>query len=160
LEKPDVIVAFGFGKEEKTNFHIGEHARYLALKYGVPLFTQQDVAKSLKEVYPPKVIIAEENGQYLSTLGIVRAVKTMSSIYGWKHVAVVAAPCHERRCIRDLRKMGFSIVRDDGYLRNAYGWPFWYNKDDPQVWVHNPLIWWIREIVLRMMPWGLYSKIA
>lgn len=158
MKKPDVVVAFAFSKEGKANWDIGCHAEYVAKKHEIPLFTQKDVSKHLK---PSSVVIfnAEEKEKYLSTLGIVNAFKKMAETKNWRTVFVVAAPCHIERCCRDLKRVGFHIVTSD-YFKVAYIFSFWYNSKDSQIWVRNPIIWWFREIILRLMPWKLYSKIA
>ena len=163
---PDVIVAFGFTKEGEGNRHLASYAAYLSKQFSVPIFTQKDVARCFAnsdyhlERTGQSVLVAEEWDTYLSTLGIATALKREAGSRNWRRVAVVAAPCHEWRCIRDLRKMGFKVIKTDDYLRRAYWFHFWYNRKDPQLWVHGPLIWWLREIPLRLLPWNLYSRLT
>ncbi len=158
MKKPDVIVVFAFTKDGKANSHIALTGKNRATQYNVPIFTQKDVGRYLHDS-KCDVFSVDEEEKYLSTLGIVKALKESAEKHGWKKVGLVAAPCHEWRCSRDLRKMGFIVYTDD-YLRSAYRSKFWFNPNDPQIWVHNPLIWWMREIVLRLIPWNIYFKFA
>ncbi|MBI5401494.1 hypothetical protein HZB05_01550 [Candidatus Wolfebacteria bacterium] len=156
MKKPDVVVAFAFSKEGNANKDLAIYARYIATEYGVPIFTQTDISKHL----PPTVTVftAEEGEKYLSTLGVSISFAEVAKKKNWRKPFIIAAPCHSWRCQRDLKKIGFQVVSDD-YLR-AYYFKFWYAPKDRQIWVHNPCIWWFREIILRLMPWKLYSKIA
>ena len=159
MEKPDAIVAFGFTKEGEANEHIAIEAKGYSHRWGVPIFTQNDVARYLSDVKQP-VLIAEENERYLSTLGIVLAFKKVAQQHRWKRVFVIAVPPHVWRCSRDLRKMGFDVLDDRSYFKDAYRSSFWYNRKDPQLWVRGRIRWWSREIVLRLLPWNIYSKLT
>ncbi len=152
----EIIVAFAFSKEGTCNGFIASHAVDLARKFDVPVFTQEDIKKRMSEFSPVATIVAAEEG-YLSTLGIVSQLKAAAKAPGWHRVAVVAAPCHYWRCVRDLQKMGFKVVDVGNLKRRAIPW---WNPFDPQVWVHNPFIWWVREIPVRLLPWWLYSRIT
>lgn len=161
VSKPDVIVAFGFSKKGMSNFRIAHHAQDLSDKYNVPIFTQSDVSDELYiDSSKPLAYDAEETDGYLSTLGIVRSLKRKASDKKWKRVMVVAAPCHEWRCVRDLRKTGFEILEDESDYKRKYRRFHWFHEKDPQVWVRNPVIWWLREIPLRVLPWSLYSRLT
>lgn len=156
MNKPDVILAFGFSREGEANQHIAISAKVCLRKYEIPIFTQNDVAQHLSDVRP--IIVVEEGKRYLSTLGIVLAFITLAQKRGWKRVFVVAAPPHIWRCVRDLQKMGFEVFDDRFYFQTAYQKSFWYNRKDSQPWVRGPLRWWLREIILRVLPWKVYFK--
>lgn len=161
MKKPDVIVAFGFTKEGEANQHIAIEAKGYSNRYKIPIFTQKDVAQylSLSDVKQP-VLVAEESEKYLSTLGIVLAFGALAQWYKWRRVFVIAVPSHQWRCSRDLRKMGFEVMDDRRYFKDSYQSSFWYNPNDPQLWVRSSLRWWLREIPLRLMPWKIYSKLT
>ncbi len=153
-----MIVAFGFSKDGKANPAIAGKAEYLSKYFGdVPIFTQGDVARYFYSKALP-VTVADESERYLSTLGIINSLRAIAEKQGWKTALVLAAPCHEWRCARDLRKSGFKVSTGD-YLR-SYPKAHWYHREDSQLWVRNPRIWWAREVVLRLLPWGLYARIA
>lgn len=72
---------------------------------------------------------------------------------------LVVAPPHEARAIRDFQKTGFA-VEIDSELAKKYPPDFWFDKNSTQRWTRHPLLWWSREIILRVLPWVLYKKIA
>jgi len=158
LKKPDVIVAFAFSRNGTANKKIASYSDYKSDEYGIPIFTQKDVSKHLEKTSVPVFLAEEKDGKYLSTLSIAKSLEKMAIERKWQTVLVIAAPCHIWRCCRDLKKLGFQVISDD-YLR-TYHFKFWYAPKDPQIWIHNPIIWWFRETILRLMPWKLYSKLA
>ncbi len=157
-----VVVAFAFSKTGQSNLTIAKRATALAKAWKAPIFTQNDVALHIDPKAEGVVLFtAKQTAGYLSTFGIVRDLKGLSKIAGWTRAIVVAAPSHDGRCIRDLEMMGFDVIQDrDFHLRRHTLKGHWYNPRDPQLWVRNPLIWWMREAILRLMPWGIYRRIA
>lgn len=119
----------------------------------IPIFTQNDVVKyyNKEDKKSVTIFIAEEQeDSYLSTLKIVKQFKNEAIKQNWKNVLVVAHSNHVCRCVRDLKKHGFVIT--------AKKCPsIYWNKNDSQVWVRNPLFWWTREIILRILPFHLYE---
>lgn len=152
-----VVVAFAFSKNGLSNLSIAKRATELARSWEAPIFTQKDVARYIPQ--KSSLFTASEDNGYLSTFGIVRQLTDLAKKAGWTRVIVVAAPSHEGRCIRDIKKMGFGVMHDY-VLRLLYPKSHWYHRQDRQFWVRNPLIWWAREIVLRILPWSTYRRIA
>lgn len=162
-EKPDVVVAFAFGaflaKDifQSPNYWMAEQAKTLALRYEIPIVTQGDVALFLEDDKKIKVFNAQKDiKKYISSLKIAEEAKKMAVEHGWKKVAVIATPQHHRRCMRDLKKVGFSC-RYFWNMTPAWGW---YSSKSTQRWTRSPWLWWPREILLRLIPWWLYKKIT
>ncbi len=162
-EKPDVVVAFAFGaflaKDifHSPNYWMAEQAKALALRYGIPIVTQWDIALFLEDDKKIKVFNAQKNPEKsISTLEIAQTAAKLAREHGWKKAIVIATPQHHRRCMRDLKKVGFSC-RYFWNMTPAWGW---YSSKSTQFWTRSPWLWWLREIPLRLIPWRLYKKIA
>ncbi len=165
--KPDVIVAFAFGKFDDNdkptcpNRIIADFAEYLAAKNMVPIVTQTDVPiiHSVMGIYfvdLGRLLTIGAKEIYLSTLSIAEKTKELAKEKGWKTVSVVAAAPHKWRCERDLRKMGFVILEEMYFNR----YRFWFSRKSKQWWTRGPIRWWFYEILVRLLPWWLYKKIA
>ena len=160
IEKPDLIVAFGFSKHGGANETIATIASYNSIVCSVPVFTQLDIAHEMTRpgmAWP--VACAYEGNGYLSTLGFCKQVKDFSDHRNLTTVQVVAAPMHRWRCVRDLKRVGLRVIEPPDKVvispENE-----WYYSRDPQVWVRNGFFWWMRESCIRILPWFLYSRIA
>jgi len=165
-----MILAFAFGAPEniKPNRLIAHRVNYLSLpdKWGVDIFTQKDVPLDQMNPIFAENVTAKKG--YFSTLNVVQAFVNwiiVSSIRGeeWSECIIVAAPQHQWRCCRDLKKvskergltMKMKIIIDDELeFKNMY------DKYSHQWWTRSWWQWWLREIPLRLLPWWLYKKIA
>lgn len=162
MEKPDIILAFGFGTEGEPNRYIALYAKDCSRRYGVKVFTEEYVMPYLKDISGMGVVFfAEREGRHLSTFRIIDSFKNSAYVRRnhCKRVLLIAAPCHRGRCIRDLRKFGFEVIEDQSVMK-SFRTMNWYNRDDPMFWVWNSFFWWWREIILRLLPWKIYSRIA
>ena len=164
----DVVIVFAYGKGEKMNATLGAWANNIVDAFGSPIgtnvYTQFDMAPFLKTI--EGVSFAYEGSKYLSTYGIVKQFSEAVKGHGYYKVAVIAAPQHMKRCLRDLYAEGFKCYVDSN---NKFFLPkgvslddesFWYNQDDPQKYVRSPKNWWKRERILRMLPFVLYKILA
>jgi len=161
--KPDVLITFAFTENGLANYTLAEKSIEFARFNNLPMFTQEDISKkiectSVKILNNHDQLYIRESDSYLSTLGLIHGLKKVAEERNWNNVVVAAAPVHCWRCVRDLRKMGFHVLGclNVGIRTNKY----WFNDNDPQIWVRNSLFWYIRESILRLLPWRVYSKIA
>ncbi len=160
--KPDVIVAFAFGvfkeqdQHEFPNWHIARQAEYFAKKFSIPIVTQKDVPVNTTRI---EVLFVEKE-KCLSTLDVAKKVAELAEKRDWHRARVIAAPPHEWRCRRDLRRLGFKEVEGDDYFRFFYSSKVWFSKKSIQPWTRSLIRWWLREIPLRLIPWWLYKKIT
>lgn len=168
-----VILAFAFGNPHwlKSNKVIAKRAVNLARIFNADIFTQKDilidkgVARHYCIMYAENKAIRQEDDyqEYLSTFDIIERFARCAKKEKWEKVWVVAAPQHIGRCLRDLEKtlkkenLKIEILIDsvDDYDKNT-----WYSEESTQWRTRSPLLWWLREIPLRIMPWRLYKKIA
>lgn len=163
-----IILVFAFGSYEniRPNRLIADRATYLSLPGCADIFTQKDVP--LDRINP---IFAENitaKKDYLSTLDVIKTFVnwiTVSSIRGEGggiSVYVVAAPQHQWRCCRDLKK----VLKEHGLTMKMFididdkPEEDMYDKYSSQWWTRSWWQWWLHEIPLRLMPWWLYKKIA
>lgn len=162
--EPDVLITFAFTIDGLANYTLAEESIKFARFNNLPVFTQKDISKKI-ECNSVKILnnynqilYIKESDSYLSTLGLILSFKKVANGMNWKNVIVAAAPVHCWRCVRDLRKAGFNVLGclNVGARTNRY----WFNSDDPQIWVRNSLFWYIREFILRVLPWNMYTKIA
>jgi hypothetical protein len=157
-------MTFGFTQKGKANIYLAWTSLALARGYQIPIFTQKDVAVHLRDRDDNvNVFVADQENEHISTLALVKIFEREAKFYKWKNILLVAAPPHIRRCRRDLEKFGFNVLTIENYIdleeKNQKKIK-WYNKTDPQFWARNPIIWWSREIILRIMPYWLYRKLA
>ncbi len=112
-------------------------------------------------IKPAELIIISQE-KYISSLDIIKRFLKIARAAGWKRVLIVAAPQHLARCVKDFCKesKGYDIEDIIPYEHEASDKEAWYDKQDPQMWVRNPLIWQIRDTILSLLPWWLYKKIA
>lgn len=186
-KKPDfdVIFAFAFGSPSDliSNTNIADRViearecNYLGIKLKpLPVVTQMDIAQARPLfIERPKILHEREKFfiiddeyryggfEYPSTLKLVKAFRNLNKnrCENWKKVLVIAAPMHIKRCVRDLRKMGFDAYEDE-YLKEKYDLPsvWWYHHNSTQWWTRSALLWWPREIFLRLLPWKIYEWIS
>ena len=105
-----VILAFAFGAPEniRPNRLIAHRTTYLSLPGGADIFTQKDVP--LDQMSPIFAENATAKKGYLSTLNIVQSFVNWIIVLSargekeWNECIIVAAPQHQWRCRRDLKK--------------------------------------------------------
>ena len=163
-----VILAFSFGapKNIRPNRLIAHRATYLSLSGNTDIFTQKDIP--LDQMNPIFAENVSAKKDYFSTLDVVQSFVNwiiISSIRGekeiWKECIMVAAPQHQWRCCRDLKKtlkehgLTMEIFVDDGLEFEDM-----YDKYSHQSWTRSKWKWWLREIPLRLLPWWLYKKMC
>ncbi len=164
----DVVILFAYGKGEKMNAILGGWANNIVDTFGSPnrrrinLYTQLDMTPFVETI---QISFAHEGKKYLSTYGIVKQFSEAVKDRGYHRVAVIAAPQHIKRCVRDLYAEGFSCYVDTGKFFLPKGASledesFWYNPDDPQDQVRSHKNWWRRERILRILPFVLYKILA
>lgn len=153
MVNPDVVVLFPFGENDDL-------LEYAAVKFSDPhitsIFTTSNFATFFRPITAPSsLFIAEEKeGKYLSTLGFAFQFAELREKKGWKNIVVVAAPPHLKRALRDIRKavgknQSLSIIGVKPAVKCS-----WFKSRS------KALKWWLREIILRIMPFRLYQKVA
>ena len=94
----------------------------------------------------------------------VRKVVDEAKKTGVKKVMLVAAPPHAWRVKRDIRKLGkmegveLEIVYDDFLLK--FPQDTWFSRESTQRWTSSVWMWWPYEILVRMIPFKLYLRLA
>ena len=142
--KPDVVLIFAFGsKGTAPNARLSHKAKVFG-KIGVPVFTQWDLP-----VGNGTVFYAEDVLRFLedwrsewgfSTLYIIRAFAYVVCRRGWKRVLILAAPQHERRCLRDAQK--YLLLSNSGVDISSYHWALpwrWYDPSSAQRFTRGPI---------------------
>ncbi len=145
------VVAFGFGEPSDLvpNHQIALYARqYGGVYWASVIFTDRDV-----EPHARKGRIAVE------TIDATRVPTTyrlaVAAVEGFKKhkldaLLVVAAPCHMRRCLRDLRW----AADDIGVTIKLMPLPIEYFRYDSAAttwFTRSPWVWWPMEIGLRVV---------
>ena len=148
-----VILALAFGVGQQINHPLKMKVEQLANIKNLPVYTQQDLAVSLKLNSGIVLFIACQAGDYLSSLAIIEQFAQAAKVRGWKAVKLVAASQHLWRCARDLKKVLPEIYIDKIPVEVDY-------LPDIQPWVTSPLRWWMRELIIRLLPWRLYKKMC
>ncbi len=163
--KPDVVLVFAFGSQGTAPNAGLSHKAEVFGKMGIPVFSQWDVPVDNGTVFFAEDILRMkgewQKGRRIATLDVVRAFEYIAWDKGWRRVLILAAPQHLKRCLRDARKrlLHPQITRVEGYHWRTLE-RFWYDPLSAQWYTRGPLRWWLREMFLRLLPWGLYVRLA
>jgi len=95
---------------------------------------------------------------------LARGVVQLSVQNGYNEIWIVAAKPHLWRCIRDLneaiREYNTNIkikICEEIYKYSANEW---FCKDSKQTRTRSQFNWWIREVIIKLIPFSIYKKIA
>ncbi|HRT11022.1 MAG TPA: hypothetical protein P5194_00570 [Patescibacteria group bacterium] len=143
-------MAFGTGKA--INQPIKKQVEEMVALKGYDVFTQPDLAEIL-ELKAGHLFLANQYGNHMSTLALIKQFVFMAKVYDWKSVRLIAARQHIWRCARDLRHLAPEMHVQLYPVTVEYG-------PDTQLWVRSSIGWWAREIVIRLLPWPIYKKIC
>lgn len=153
------VVAFGFGSRlTKSNGLIAEAAAEKAIELRAPVFTQTDVQI---EIGIETKYFKQQPNRPPSTLQFVKAVVEWAIAENIGVICVVAAPPHRWRCVRDLRKIirkssakiGVRVSKRTGNHKIAE----WFCSNSEQLRTQFRILWWPRELILRIMPFWFYD---
>ena len=147
-----VVLAMAFGTGKAINQPIKKQVEEMVALKGYDVFTQLDLAEIL-ELKAGHLFLANQYGDHISTLALIKQFVFMAKVYDWKSVRLVAARQHIWRCARDLRHLAPEMHVQLYPVTVEYG-------PDTQLWVRSSVGWWAREIVIRSMPWPIYKKIC
>lgn len=82
--------------------------------------------------------------------------------HGWDEVYVFSEPCYLRRCVRDLKK----ILKMRGVkckitpMIHDLDDRFWFDPASTQWWTRSRWLFLLREIPIRLLPFGLYRSFS
>ena len=159
------VFAFAFGVDcvIMSNVAIAKRAAHAAEYFDAMVFTQLDVHLMGVSVEYFKPVVP---GVYLSTLDLSRWMAKRAKEERLTEIRIVAAQPHVWRCLRDvraaLRAERLNILvsvyefSDDSYQHSD----IWFCPESEQWYTRTPLAWWCREIILRCLPFGLYSWVT
>lgn len=147
-----VILALAFGVGQTINYPLKRQVERLANK-GYPVYTQHDLGVILELKLGVSLLMAHQPGDHISSLAIIEQFAQAAKVNNWKVVKLVAARQHLWRCARDLEKILPEVDIDKIPVEVDY-------LPDIQSWVTSPLRWWMRELIIRLLPWRLYKKMC
>ena len=147
-----VVLAMAFGTGKAINQPIKKQVEEMVALKGYDVFTQPDLAEIL-ELKAGHLFLANQYGNHMSTLALIKQFVFMAKVYDWKSVRLIAARQHIWRCARDLRHLAPEMHVQLYPVTVEYG-------PDTQLWVRSSIGWWAREIVIRLLPWPIYKKIC
>jgi len=147
-----VVLATAFGTGRYNNWPIKLAVEEMVNRKGYDVFTQPDLG-ALLELKAGHLFLANQYGNHISTLALIKQFVFMAKVYDWKSVRLVAAKQHIWRCARDLRHLAPEIHVQLYPVTVEYG-------PDTQLWVRSSFLWWARETVIRLLPWPIYKKIG
>lgn len=148
-----VILAMAFGVGQQINYPLKREVEQLANLKGYPVYTQHDLGVILDLRPGVTLMMAHQPGEHISSLAIIEQFAQAAKVNGWKAVKLVAARQHLWRCARDLREALPEVYVDKIPVETAY-------LPDIQPWVTSPLRWWMRELIIRLLPWPLYRRLC
>ena len=160
-EEIKILVVFSFGsKETEGNKELVNAIRWFTGGDSRwKIITQKDIPLSEGDVFRVFVEDFKRSCGWHSTLWVANAAIEICDHYHWPKVAhVLAAPMHIKRCVRDLKRIGFEKVKPFSFF-DGRGIR-WYDKKSSLPWTRSWLRWWHRELKLRLLPWFLYKKLT
>lgn len=162
-----VALAFGMPPSVMSNVAIRETAQAAALALDAPIFTQYDCGITTDDSPVGVRHITETPGKPPPTLRICRAAAQWATALCLDEVHVIGAPPHLWRCMRDMKESLGEIgsgIRTYSWaepeLRDSHPPGFWFCAEGTQWYTNRRLNWAIRDIILKCMPWRMYSLIA
>lgn len=156
MKKYDVVAVFAFGlpPELESNKLLIKRAAYLGSIYNILVIAEGALPES--ETYQDNIFYLTPEENY-TTLRFVKFFVNLANKNGWKNVLVVAAPCHSKRCCRDLERFGFSTTYDKHFFFCGVSL---FNRKSFQWFTRSRFLYFLREIPLRLLPWPIYNFIA
>jgi hypothetical protein len=162
-----VALAFGMPSSIASNIALKDAANAAAWTLNAPIFTQHDCGIAPDDSPIHVEYVTETIGSPPPTLRICRAAALWAEEYRLEELHVVAAPPHLWRCLRDMRmalterRMDIPVYGfADEALRDAYAPTLWFSAHGTQWYTNRAWRWRLRDFILKMTPWWLYSLIA
>lgn len=165
LDKRTGIVTFAFGRpaEVRSNKRLAEITSAEAVRYKLPVLTQEDIA--IRKDLDIKVKkVPESNEGPPSTIKIAWEAVKWAESKELERLLVVAAKPHLPRCLRDLQ----AIIKEEGQSIKVKVHPeikasqekVWFFPESSQPHTRSIQRWRFRELILMSMPFSLYKKIT
>ncbi len=155
-----VAQAFGVPSSLLSNRLISEIASRKARELCAPVYTQVDV------MVEPKIEVEftkEQPGYPPPTLRIARGAVQWAMRRGITNLLIVAAKPHMWRCVRDLtyavREAGAQIKVNACEEVRLYS-NEWFCVESGQKRTRTKWEWWSRELIIMLMPFFIYKRIA
>lgn len=130
----------------------------------VNIFTHCDLGDLLPPIVRMRMqMTREEEGKPSTTLRMAREAVAFARKYRMTEIRVVAAKPHMWRCLRDIAKameeakINLPIIREDF---ERMSWFAWFHKSSTQPRTRSPWAWLQRDVLLWLMPWKMYKRIA
>jgi len=160
LDETPVVIVFSFGsKETKGNESLAFAGASEANDAGRAIvITQKDIPK-IEGVFFWYCEDYKLERDWHSTLWVATSAREICECCKFSKkvkVIVVAAPMHLKRCVRDLKKSGFEVMKMVSPKLESS----WYEKSSLLPWTRSWWRWWSREIILRLLPWGVYKRLT
>lgn len=161
-----LVVAFAFATPPQAWVNQVLRRKVFTLKqeFKERMFTysQPDLAIGLKQV-PQLRVIEEKEGQPSPTLRIVHEALAWAKEIDATEIRIVAAAPHVWRCKRDLKK----VLKEKGAVLPVtvehvpeVGWFGWFHHSSTQKRTRSAFAWYQRDILLWLMPWAIYKRVA
>lgn len=165
------VVAFGFGVpwSIRSNLDIALIAMQKAVELKARVYTQRDVridaGYQAADGFRVDYYDEEDPKNPPTTLGMARAAARWAAERNMRELWIVAAKPHLWRCVRDLRAAITEIDEDIGVrvCKEIEQFPedhSWFCPDSTQVRTQNRLRWYRREVILKVMPFFIYKRVA
>jgi hypothetical protein len=161
-----LIVAFAFGIPETTlaNALIASIASTCARTEHASIYTQSTEYLSFPDPAINVERITEEPGKPAPTLRIARAAVAWAKENRIRFIWIACARPHLWRCRRDLTQ----AIKEAGVHIQLRVCPLvlrsksivWFSPKSTQARTQNAFNWFSREVIVWLMPFWLYNKIA
>jgi len=155
LDETPVVVIFSFGsKGTKGNKLLAVAG---AKETNGVVITQRDISKMQGASFWHYVEDFKSESGWHSTLWVATSAMEICKCREYPQKAIViAAPMHLKRCARDLRKVGFEVMKMVSPKLESGSW---YEKKSLLPWTRSWWRWWTREVAIRLLPWPIYKQL-
>jgi len=162
------IIAFAFGvpssiPSNRTITHIAGLESYYG--FCVPVYTQRDIQICQDKFGVGRIEYTKEKpGNPPPILRIARGAIQWAKERELSSLVIVAAAPHLWRALRDtkyaVREAGLQIKVLPSELIQKHSKNFWFCSESTQKRTTSWWQWWSREIIVKLMPFWLYKRIA
>ena len=133
----------------------------MARAIGAPVYTQLDVRVELRVEVS---YTSEKAGNSPPTLRIARGAVEWAKQRGFKELWIVAAKPHLWRALRDTKQAVREIGEEIKVRACTEVWWYpedsWFCLDSTQAFTRSQGAWSMRDIILKLMPFFIYKRIA
>lgn len=136
MSNADCVIALSFGVcTSKSHINPNEEIAHIALAFGLPIITQEEVAAHCKS----PLVVTKRQG-YLDTWEVLTGAKLIMEKNGYRKAMLIAHKAHIKRAKKQASKLGITYVISERL-------PGRWDKHSQQWWTRAAWFWWFHEVI-------------